>query len=162
MPNDESLSFRGASRARSISSEARQWARAFVKQLEIEFLHLASELPSAATWPDFERAMILALRAVFDEIEPSESVERSWEEIAGCLTPSDADACWTREKNVRRLSLIDKQIQRTISPQEAIELLWLTQQMRADCDREEMVPLKGARELHRRLLDMADSKGASS
>ena len=79
------------------------------------------------------------------------------EEIADRLVPNDGDAAWSSQKNARRLALIDKKIQQTITPKEAIELLRLTKQMRVHCDSEEMVPLEGARRLHRRLLDMDES-----
>lgn len=56
-----------------------------------------------------------------------------WEEIAGRLLPIDGDAAWSREKDARRLQLIDKKIQQTITPKEAIELTRLTKQMRVHC-----------------------------
>jgi hypothetical protein len=69
---------------------------------------------------------------------------------------------WTSEKNACRLKLIDKAIQQTITSEEARELRQLTEQMRAYCDREEMVPLEGGRRLHRRLLEMGDVEGPPS
>ena len=158
MSNDESLESQGRQEAESISSDAADWGRQFVKCLRLEYANLASELPTDATWPDFQQAMMIAVGRVLDESGATpESIARLWEEIADRLLPVDADAAWNREKNARRLKLIDRKIQQTITPKEAIELTRLTKQMRVHCDREEMVPLEGARRLHRRLLDMDES-----
>ena len=158
MPNDESPESQGQQKTASISSDAADWGRQFVKCLRLEYAHLASELPTDATWPDFQQAMMIAVGRVFDESGATpESITRLWEEIADRLLPVDADPTWNREKNAQRLKLIDKKIQQTLAPEEAIELTRLTKQMRAHCDTEEMVPLEGARQLHRRLLDMDES-----
>ena len=158
MSNDESLESQGQQEAESLSSDAADWGRQFLKCLRLEYAHLASELPTDAAWPDFQQAMMIAVEKVFDESGATpESITRLWEEMADRLLPVDADPAWNREKNARRLKLIDKKIQQTITPKEAIELTRLTKQMRVHCDREEMVPLEGARRLHRRLLDMDES-----
>ncbi len=158
MSSDESLELQSHQQAKSISSDAADWGRQFAKSLRLEYAHLASELPTDATWPGFQQAMMVAVGRVFEESGATpESIARLWEEIADRLLPVDADAAWNREKNARRLKLIDKRIQQMITPKEAIELTRLTKQMRIHCDREEMVPLEGARRLHRRLLDMDES-----
>jgi hypothetical protein len=160
MPNDESLESQRLQEAKPVSGDAEEWGRLFVKNLELEYASSASALPADATWPDFQQAMMIAIGKVFEESGATlESVARLWDEIAGRPSPIDEDVTWSREKNARRLNLIDKKIQQTITPAEALELTRLTQQMRTHCDREEMVPLEGARKIHRRLLDMADPKG---
>lgn len=157
MFNDESLESQSQQEAESISSDAADWGSEFVKHLELEYADSASELPIDATWPDFQQAMMIALGRVFDESGATpESITQLWEGIADRLVPNDGDAAWSSQKNARRLKLIDKKIQQTITPKEAIELMQLTKQMRVHCDSEEMVPLEGARQLHRRLLDMDD------
>ncbi len=157
MSNDESLELQSQKKAESISSDAADWGRQFVKCLKLEYAYSASKLSSDATWPDFQQAMMIAVGRVFDESGATpERITRLWEEVAGRLLPDDAETAWSREKNARRLKLIDKRIQQTIAPKEAIELTRLTEQMRVHCDSEEMVPLEGARRLHRRLLDMED------
>ncbi len=163
MSNDESLELQSQRKTKSVSSDAEEWGRLFAKSLELEYASLASHLPSHATWQDFQEAMAVAVVTVFKESGATpESIARLWEQIAGRLLPFDGGAAWTREKNARRVNLIDKKIQQTITPVEAVELTRLTQQMRVHSDREEMVPLEGARELHRRLLDMDDMEGTSS
>jgi hypothetical protein len=161
MPNDKSHDLQARPKRRFVSSEAQEWGRLFVKNLECEYASLASQLPADATWPDFQRAMMVAFRTIFDESGPPESMGRFCEEVIAGLLPVDTDVSWNQEKNSRRLGLIDKNIQRTISPEESLELARLTRQMRIHCDHEETVPLEGARELHRRLLDMADPKETS-
>jgi hypothetical protein len=158
MFNDESLESQSRQQADSLSSDAVDWGRQFIKCLELEYTNLASELPADATWPDFQQAMMIAVGRVFDESGATpERIAQLWEAAADCLLSIDADAAWNREKNARRLNLIDKKIQQTITPKEAIELARLTAQMRVHCDSEKMVPLEGARQLHRRLLDMDES-----
>ncbi len=160
MPNDESPEPQPLEEAESISGGAEEWGRLFVKNLEFEYASTASALPLDATWPDFQQAMMLAIGKVFEDSGATDDdVARHWEELANRFLPAEKDGAWTREKNARRLDLIDKKIQQTITPAEAIELARLTRHLRAHCDREEMVPLEGARQLHRRLLDVADPKG---
>ena len=60
---------------------------------------------------------------------------------------------WTPELSQRRFELIDRQIQGTIKPEESVELAGLTQMMRDNVDTEANLPIQGARDLHRRLLD---------
>ena len=61
---------------------------------------------------------------------------------------------WNAELNQRRFEMIDKELQETISPEESAELAGLTQLMRNQIDTEENLPLKGAKELHSKLLEM--------
>jgi len=162
MPNDESLESQGRQETESISRDALDWGRLFLKHLKLEYADLATGLPANASWQDYREAMMIAVGKVFDESgTTTENTTRLWEEIVGRLLPVDEEAPWSCEKNAQRMMLIDKKIQRSITPEEAIELTRLTQQMRVHCDREEMVPLEGARELHRRLLDMDGVKGTS-
>jgi hypothetical protein len=163
MPHDESLELPGQQDHESISSDAVDWGKEFVKRLRLEYSLLASDLPAKATCADFQRAMMVALGRVFDESGgPPEDSVRFCEEIAGRFLPVTGDTAWNRERNLRRMRLIDKKTQQTITSEETVELMQLTGQMRAHCDREEMVPLEGARKLHRRLLDRDDSGGVSS
>ena len=92
----------------------------------------------------------------------SEDVIRLLGEASTEPLPEPQDFEWSSQKNARRLALIDKKIQQTITSLEAVELQRLTGLMRSYCDREETVPLEGARKLHRRLLGMADSEGPTS
>jgi hypothetical protein len=163
MTNDKSLELPDKSKSESISSDAIDWGDEFVKRIRLEYTDLASELPADAKWLDYQKAMMIAFGRVFNESGASiEETMRLWEEVAGRLSTFDNDAIWSPEKNDRRLLLIDNKIQGTMTPEEAFELMQLTHQMRMYCDREDMVPLEGARAIHRRLLDMDPSKGTSS
>lgn len=77
------------------------------------------------------------------------------------IDDSDCRSEWTGEKNKRRVALIDKLIQQSLSPDEAAELDRLTDNMRHHLDTEELVPTEGARQLHRRLLNLSDSESAA-
>lgn len=160
MPNDELHESPSPQEAESISSDAADWGLQFVKHLEHEYENLVSGLSADATWPDFQQAMMIAVARVFEESGATpESIARLWGEIADRLSPVEADAEWSREKNARRFLLIDKRIQGTITPEESFELTQLTRQLRIHCDTEAMLPLEGARRLHRQLLDMDQSQG---
>ena len=67
---------------------------------------------------------------------------------------------WNETKNARRVQLIDKEIQATLTAAEAVELEVLQKQVEAYRDRVAPIPLEGARTLHQRLLEKAKrSKG---
>jgi hypothetical protein len=65
---------------------------------------------------------------------------------------------WTRERNDRRVALIDKFIQGELTPEESVELEQLTEYMRTHFDTEAAVPLEGAKRLHRRLLQRIEAQ----
>jgi len=155
MANDKSPESTDQHKASSISLDASDWGQAFITSLETEYTELASRLPPSATHTDFLRVMIGAVTGVVDDSGAAPAGLVQWlEKAAQQIKPVDDDDPWTPEKHARRLLLVDKQIQQTISSAEAFELTQLTGQLRADCDGEDMVPLEGARRLHRRLLDM--------
>jgi hypothetical protein len=143
----------------TLSSDALDWGKLFVKHLKIQYEDLASRLPEHATDMDFGCTMVNAMRDALLEsgIRPSERIALQFQEAATRLLAVDEDAAWDSEKNARRMELIDRRIEQAITPEEAIELERLTLQMRAFCDNEETIPLEGARRLYRRLLGDDDS-----
>lgn len=154
MSTDESLEAQRKQRSESIAVQAIDWGSQFVKNLEFEYSNAAAELPAQATWADFRRAMVRAFEATLVEsgahpgdirnlIQESLSLDHDVEKSAG----------WTSELNARRMELIDKLIQQSLSPKEAAELGRLTAQLRLHVDNEELLPLEGARQIHRRLLE---------
>jgi hypothetical protein len=60
--------------------------------------------------------------------------------------------------NQRRFELIDKEIQGSLTPAEAIELAGLTRSMREHVDMEANLPMTGARTLHERLLQLKSTE----
>lgn len=160
MPNDESRELQGQNQPVSLSSEVEDWGRQFVKHLELEFADLASELPTDASTNDYRRLMMIAVIKVIGESGASpEEIAYLLKEGSSRLFPAHRDIVWTSDDNARRLLLVDKKIQQTMTREETIELMQLTRQLRVYCDREEMTPLEGAKRLHRRLLDSGDSEG---
>lgn len=153
MSNDESLDLQAKQKQESISSEAEDWGRKFVTVLEHEYTDLASQLSRDASAAGFRRAMMKAVLDVFLETGASaEDIARLMEESSGRLSS------WTTDDNARRMWLIERWLQRTITLEESIELGQLTARMRFVCDREEMVPLEGAMRLHA-ILSSSESKG---
>jgi hypothetical protein len=123
--------------------------------LELAYADAASNLPLSATEADFRRVMMETFVRVWGESEAGQhEVNQLGEETASRLSTGDRTPEWNRKRNARRLVLIDRSIQGELSPQEAVELEQLTQAMRVHCDTEEMVPLKGARRLHKHLLSV--------
>lgn len=70
-----------------------------------------------------------------------------------------AEAVWTAEKNDRRLALIERKIERTITPDELLELNYLQEAMRAHVERTAPIPLNEARELYAKLAAKAAKNG---
>jgi hypothetical protein len=62
---------------------------------------------------------------------------------------------WTEAKNARRSALIDREIDATLTPEEAAELHVLQQQMLRERQRLAPVPLDDLRRLHQELLTKA-------
>ncbi len=67
------------------------------------------------------------------------------------------DEPWTDEKNHRRAALIDKELDSTITPLEAVELEELTQQMRRHREKVTPLPLDYARQLLEQLTAKTDA-----
>jgi hypothetical protein len=64
---------------------------------------------------------------------------------------------WTREKNTRRCFLIDRQMDGSLTPEEAQELAILQQQMLAHRERVAPLPLEATRRLYEDLLAKAEA-----
>jgi hypothetical protein len=62
------------------------------------------------------------------------------------------EVAWSDALNERRFALIDKEIQGSLTPAESVELAALTMAMRRHIETETNLPMKGARALHRKLL----------
>jgi hypothetical protein len=71
------------------------------------------------------------------------------------LVAEPTDEPWTDAKNHRRCDLIDKEIDGTITPEEAVELDELQGQMRRHVNAVAPLPLAAARKLHAELLAKA-------
>jgi hypothetical protein len=65
---------------------------------------------------------------------------------------------WTETKNARRCLLIDREIDGTLMPEEAVELEMLQQQMLQERQRLAPVPLEDLRRLHQELLTKAQKQ----
>lgn len=76
-----------------------------------------------------------------------------------CLVPVAAasrnDGAWTEAKNERRCDLIDKEIDGTLTPAEAVELQSLQQAMLKNRDKVAPLPIAAVRKLHEELLAKA-------
>ena len=60
---------------------------------------------------------------------------------------------WTTATNSRRVELIDRQIEGSLSLEERVELDFLQQQFRAFRQQDAPLPIEKARQLHRELLE---------
>jgi antitoxin (DNA-binding transcriptional repressor) of toxin-antitoxin stability system len=76
---------------------------------------------------------------------------------AGDDEGSDAESAWTREKNARRCFLIDREIDGTLTPEEARELATLQRQMLRHVQRVAPLPLEATRRLYDELLAKAEA-----
>jgi hypothetical protein len=93
------------------------------------------------------------VRRFLENLSPSPEgsvVEMSGRRVHLLVRPTEKpeeDGPWTAEKNHRRAALIDKEIDGTITPTEAVELEELTQQMRRHREKGAPLPLEYAHQL---------------
>jgi hypothetical protein len=162
MPSKESREVLGEQAATSVVPNAKRWVRGFLDRLESMFMDSAAEFAPGADQADFRHALATAFAAALDwEGGNPEEIKRALKEPVDAVLGADANEKWTSDKNARRLELIDKWIQQKLSPDESIELDHLTALLRSVFDTEEMVPLAGARRLHRQLLGIDKPEDAS-
>ena len=153
MSQDASPELLGQKRTESLASDAEEFGDLFIKHLEIEYSSIVSQLPKTATWTDCQRAMMTAIVKVLEESGVEiEKIPTLVTEVARSIPPVETRTEWSTADNARRTQLIDKWIQRTLSTDEAAELEQLTERLRVHHDTEQMVPLEGARQLHRQLM----------
>jgi hypothetical protein len=77
-------------------------------------------------------------------------------------TPADDTEEWSKTKNARRFYLIDKEIDGTITEEEAIELEKLQSQMGRWLDKVAPLPMEYARQLHSELVELANRRATDS
>jgi len=99
------------------------------------------------------------VREVILSFTPSGTVFELDGRPVACLIPPPAPAGnteeWSSAKNARRFYLIDKEIDGSITEQEAGELEDLTKQMRRYVNKVAPLPIEAARKLHQELLAKA-------
>ena len=141
----------------TLSSSALDWSVLFDKHYRNAFQTACEELSSAPTTDELQGAAALAFIATLRDsgIEDPSLVTIVGQAIWG---PAKTKDNWTDEKSHRRVDLIDKMFQDTISIQERFELNSLTQNMRAALDTEENLPITGAKKLYTELLEMDDDE----
>ena len=138
---------------RSLPSVAQDWGEQFVKHLEIWYADSICRSDAETDWRGYRQAMVSAFVATMRDAgaDPKEIAQLLAKSIGELSSPRPPGR-WTEKESARRLELIDKQIQQSLSVDEMIELARLTSLLRASCDTEENVPLEGAKRLHRQLL----------
>lgn len=140
----------------SVASDASDWLLKFVAVFERSFLYESSELQEVQGIADLQTATVRAM--VHTLIESGMSSESLVERVEQTIIELDSgDLKWSSKLNNRRLALIDKLIQESITQAEKLELAGLTATMRKHTDSEQNLPMEGARAIHKRLLD-AESK----
>ena len=155
MNADESLEEDSEPRPTTVDAESLSWSETFLKHLEIYYSDAAARLSPSASHSEFRRAMVQAVvTTLADSGASPDEIAHLIKTAAPWSSDADARGRWTSDMNIRRVALIDKMIQRTISPTEAAELDRLTALLRAHADTEELVQVEGAQLLHKHLLDM--------
>ena len=129
-----------------------EWIRRFVNQFDARLADAGRRLSSEASEFELRQLAVRSMLAtlVEDGLAPESTLELLG---AAALERTSANVTWNDALNERRFSLIDKDIQGTLTPAESIELAGLTQIMRASVESEARLPMKGARALHRKLLE---------
>ncbi len=153
-PESEPLESREA-----IPADADSWIRQFIKRFELRILDASRDMPPDASVSESQVATARAILATYlDSGMEFESAVELLGQVA--VERRSVDVAWSDALNQRRFALIDKEIQRSLSPSESIELAGLTRIMRDHVESETNLPMKGARALHQKLLQLK-SKGES-
>lgn len=140
-----------------VLTDADPWIRQFVKHFELHALAASRELALDASVSELQAAMARAILATYlDSGLDFESAVELLGQVA--IEMPSAAVAWSDELNQRRFALIDKEIQGSLTAAEKIELAGLTRVMRKQIESEINLPMNGARELHRRLMQLP-SKG---
>jgi len=134
-------------KAASVGPDAKFWMMKFVPDFERALVDESARLQEHTDITEFQNATV---RTLLDSGMSVESLTESVGQVLNDLDPIDAE--WNSRRNKRRLALIDKQIQRSITPAEKLELARLTTAMRQHVDSEANLPIQGARALHKKLL----------
>ena len=136
-----------------MNDKADVWLRQFIKQFEVHVLEANRDLPPDASVADSQVATARAILATY--LDSGMEYESAVELLAQAAVESGSvDLAWNDASNQRRFALIDKEIQGELSPAESIELAGLTRIMRHHAESETNLPMKGARVLHRKLLQI--------
>jgi len=135
------------------------WIRQFIKQFELHVLDASRHLPADANVSESQLATARAILATY--LDSGLEFESAVELLGQAAVEwRSVDVSWSDALNQRRFALIDKEIQGALTPAERIELAGLTRIMRDHVDSETNLPMKGARALHRKLLQL-ESTGES-
>ncbi|QDV51784.1 hypothetical protein [Gimesia fumaroli] len=139
----------------SIPGGVHEWIRIFIKNLELNFSDAYRGLPEAPSQSDLEEPAIRTIILTLLESDSRINMESILEIMGQIWAEHNTQSTeWNAKLNQRRFELIDKEIQEKISTAESIELAGLTNLMRKHVDSEENLPMKGAKELHRKLLEL--------
>jgi hypothetical protein len=143
----------------AISADADEWIRQFIKHFELHILDASRDMPPDASVSESQVATARAILATYvDSGMEFESAVELLGQVA--VERQSVNVAWSDALNQRRFALIDKEIQGSLSAPESIELAGLTRIMRNHVESETNLPMKGARVLHRKLLQLK-SKGES-
>jgi len=143
---------RAGTKVVSVGPDAKFWMMKFVPDFERALVHESASLQEHTDINEFQNVTVRAmLRTLLDSGMSVESLTEIVGQVLNDLDPIDAE--WNSRLNKRRLALIDKQIQRSITPAEKLELARLTTAMRQHVDSEANLPIQGARALHKKLLE---------
>ena len=107
----------------SVPTDADAWISDLLQKLELEFLQLAKfTFSRTSDTGDNQRVLLFAIRRILANDGMPEAVMQA--------IFSDPNFGWTEAKNKRRFELIDREVDDTLSHDEALELESLTFQMR--------------------------------
>lgn len=158
MPTDKPPSENIDPTREMISEDQVFWSQQFLKHLELSLLDCIAKLPKHAALEDYQAA---TFQAVLETLRDSGMEIGRLPELAAQamarIEGGDGNRNklpWNNSMNGRRMELIDKFIQETITIPEQFELADLTQAMREFLDTESPMPIDGAKALHQKLLSI--------
>jgi len=157
MPHEKPPELASGAKPGTFSQHANDWLQQFLKHFELHFIDACeTQPPTSSDLPSYQS---VAIQAVLQTLRDSGLETEAILELLGqvAVKRSTGVTQWTAALNQRRFALIDKQIQGTLQPSEAMELAGLTSVLREHVESEINLPTEGAKALHQRLLQLAST-----
>lgn len=140
----------------SIPFDAALWLKNFIVDFEDHFATSASTLPTTTEASQLQKLAVLA--AVQTLVNSGMNLD-SLQDVLGEVMSSQqsANIKWDERHNQRRIELIDKDIQETLTLQEGVELAQLTRSMRDYLQVHHPLEMEGTRKLHQKLITLRNT-----
>ena len=142
----------------SLEADGLDWFQQFLKHLEINWSVVSQRIAASNDQAEYRIEVLRAVKLTLKESGMDESsIQSVFAQVAYDPPVQEEVTGWTVEQNKRRFELIVRDIQGTLTAVEQLEMVALTQHMRAQVETENNQPTSRAKALHRFLLELDSS-----